>query len=420
MVTPASTNRRRQFVSKLNRKISDFSLMKIRDTLYRNPITTSSIVICAIFFLRFLVGGFDPSYYIVVGEKKSVKDDFIHDLKTLKNGSGYDGQYFYRYAINPFNKDLKYGNKYGRYGIKIDTPIYRRGRLIYPLFAWVLAFGQEELIPYTLILVNILAFISLFVIFKEIVSIFKLPFYYLYIPFLIGGLYFSVARNLSDILGCTIFAWCYLLFIKEKYSWFLFSSTLLLLCKETYVIFLAPAYLILFRNNFNKNSSFDRYIRNALLLLPWGVLISWKYLLTILYPDITSALPRKLGGDFDFPFKGMYDSMMMEFSIAQSIKGVYILWGILLITVCLKGIFDKKLFQVNNWMYWLIWINVPLVTCFAKSIYIDMWGFMRILAPTYLCVFLFLIEEKIEIPRWLIGYSVLMVISIVAIVVLVV
>lgn len=71
-------------------------------------------------------------------------------------------------------------------------------------------------------------------------------------------------------------------------------------------------------------------------------------------------------------------------------------------------------------MYWLIWINVFFVICFVKFIYIDMWGFMRILVFIYLCVFLFLIEEKIEILRWLIGYSVLMVILIVVIVVLVV
>lgn len=65
--------------------------MKIRDILYRNFIIILSIVICVIFFLRFLVGGFDFSYYIVVGEKKFVKDDFIYDLKILKNGLGYDG-----------------------------------------------------------------------------------------------------------------------------------------------------------------------------------------------------------------------------------------------------------------------------------------------------------------------------------------
>ncbi|HLJ81036.1 MAG TPA: hypothetical protein VKT52_06085 [Ktedonobacterales bacterium] len=59
---------------------------------------------------------------------------------------GYDGQFCYFIALDPQN---------ARY--YIDAPAYRYERILYPLVARALALGQSALIPYTLILVNILA-----------------------------------------------------------------------------------------------------------------------------------------------------------------------------------------------------------------------------------------------------------------------
>lgn len=59
---------------------------------------------------------------------------------------GYDGQFCYFIALDPQN---------ARY--YIDNPAYRYERILYPMAARALALGQAALIPYTLILVNILA-----------------------------------------------------------------------------------------------------------------------------------------------------------------------------------------------------------------------------------------------------------------------
>lgn len=59
---------------------------------------------------------------------------------------GYDGQFCYFIALDPQNARFY-----------IDAPAYRYERILYPLIARVLALGQSALIPYTLILVNILA-----------------------------------------------------------------------------------------------------------------------------------------------------------------------------------------------------------------------------------------------------------------------
>jgi hypothetical protein len=62
------------------------------------------------------------------------------------NASGYDGQFYYYIALDPVQARPH-----------IDNPAYRYTRILYPIVARLLAFGQPDLIPYALITVNWLA-----------------------------------------------------------------------------------------------------------------------------------------------------------------------------------------------------------------------------------------------------------------------
>lgn len=63
--------------------------------------------------------------------------------------AGYDGQFYYRLALNPFN--------WGKtaYGITMDQP-YRYTRIGYPLVSWLGSFGQHDLVPAALVAVNLI------------------------------------------------------------------------------------------------------------------------------------------------------------------------------------------------------------------------------------------------------------------------
>jgi hypothetical protein len=64
--------------------------------------------------------------------------------------NGYDGQFFYRLALNPFNLHRS------AYGITFDSK-FRAQRIGYPVLAWLVSFGQHQWVPVTLVLVNIAA-----------------------------------------------------------------------------------------------------------------------------------------------------------------------------------------------------------------------------------------------------------------------
>jgi len=65
------------------------------------------------------------------------------------NAAGYDGQFYYRLALDPFN-----WNKTA-FGITMDQP-YRYTRIGYPILAWLASFGQHQLVPVALVAINLL------------------------------------------------------------------------------------------------------------------------------------------------------------------------------------------------------------------------------------------------------------------------
>jgi hypothetical protein len=82
--------------------------------------------------------GGDPMMFVLTGTRYSQNDP---------DGSwGYDGQFAYYIASDPVGGCPQ-----------CDVPSYRYQRILYPVLAWVLALGQQALIPWALIAVNVVA-----------------------------------------------------------------------------------------------------------------------------------------------------------------------------------------------------------------------------------------------------------------------
>jgi hypothetical protein len=62
---------------------------------------------------------------------------------------GYDGQFYYRLALNPFNWHRT------AYSITMDYN-YRYTRIGYPVVAWIVSLGQHHLVPVALVVVNLI------------------------------------------------------------------------------------------------------------------------------------------------------------------------------------------------------------------------------------------------------------------------
>ena len=85
--------------------------------------------------------------FILVGRHFATPSQLPHGMPVAKT-YGYDGQFFYRLALNPLNF------RHTAYGITIDRP-YRYMRIGYPALTWLVSAGQHALVPVMLVMINI-------------------------------------------------------------------------------------------------------------------------------------------------------------------------------------------------------------------------------------------------------------------------
>lgn len=79
-------------------------------------------------------------------EKEGVAPEYFQKgMVIFDDKGGYDGQFYYYVAMDPFMNKGYFKNA------------YRQQRILYPLTARLFAFGKESLLPYTLYIVNLWA-----------------------------------------------------------------------------------------------------------------------------------------------------------------------------------------------------------------------------------------------------------------------
>ena len=89
------------------------------------------------------------SRFILVGQHFATPAQLPHGMPVAPT-YGYDGQFFYRLALNPLNFSQT------AYGITMDRS-YRYMRIGYPALTWLVSLGQHFLVPIMLVAVNVAA-----------------------------------------------------------------------------------------------------------------------------------------------------------------------------------------------------------------------------------------------------------------------
>jgi hypothetical protein len=102
--------------------------------------------------------GFDPSVLVHAAPPWTDPDLTPPSLTVLGDERGYDGQFFYRLAIDPWSTMPTIS------GVTLDVPGMRTGRIGFPLLAFALSGSVDSAVPWALLVVNLLALTALAVI----------------------------------------------------------------------------------------------------------------------------------------------------------------------------------------------------------------------------------------------------------------
>jgi hypothetical protein len=183
----------------------------------------------------------------------------------LPGGSmGYDGQYSYQIARDPFEG-----------WIHIDDPAYRYQRVLYPLFAKILAAGKVDWIPWSLLTVNIFSIVLGVLVTEEIMVHYGANRWYALVYGLNIGMLSAVRLDLNEPLAFLLFMFGVLCFIRERMMLSALLFGMASLTKEvTLVLSLGFVVNWLISRKWAKG-----YIGAALVLAPFfiwqGVLKNW-------------------------------------------------------------------------------------------------------------------------------------------------
>jgi hypothetical protein len=116
------------------------------------PFAITIALYAALAIAKLAVHHFDPSYFVMTGAPPCDPALTPPGLTVpTKDHNGYDGQFYYRLALDPFTREQAAD------GIWIDFPAHRQQRILYPLVAWTLSRGHPERLPWILFAINAVA-----------------------------------------------------------------------------------------------------------------------------------------------------------------------------------------------------------------------------------------------------------------------
>ncbi len=217
-----------------------------------------ALLICLAYVLLTLARyQFDPKYFALIGTR--------YDPGLPQGRPGYDGQFAYQIARDPLNG-----------WTKTDVPAYRYQRIVYPIVARVLALGSADLVPWTLIVVNVIALTAGVWLTEEILQHFQVSRWYALIYGLSAGTLMSVRLDLTEPLAYALAQAGVLLALKDRWRWAAVALALAALTKEVTLAAAAGiAVVYLAQRRWSRSLAFS-----AIVLLPfalWQVVLWWWF-----------------------------------------------------------------------------------------------------------------------------------------------
>lgn len=341
------------------------------------------IVILILFYALFLgvklyQNNFDLSGFIILGDKFVNGEYLPAKAIVIADSYGYDGQFYYRLALNPFTLEKT------DYGIALDQPGLRQQRILYPLVTWLVSLGNPGAIPLVMILVNIVSLFGLICLSVKITKNNDQPLWFSIILPLYPAFLIAFSRDLTELLASFLLISGYLFFNKNKYYsaavFFIFA----VLARETTLIFPTIAAFYFF-SLFIRNKKSSDFFKALIFFLPLVVYIIWQI---ILY-KIWGQLPLLLGNSLNltYPLKGLgyifyFKTLAAKFRILEVIY---------LLSLIIFGAINFR--KVSDWPLKIAWLAyVALSLFYSQWIWSEDWTFFRAFTELYIFSFILIVK----------------------------
>jgi len=285
---------------------------------------------------------FNAGALVVAGDQYTDPARAPRGLPVERHSAGYDGQFYYRLALNPFT------HRWIEYGIRLDVPTYRQQRILMPLIAWIFSLGNPSAIPWLFLIINIAGVALLAWCSSRLAAPWWSAAVWLY-----PGWLLTLSRDCSEIVEVSLLmATALALQGRRRFALATILGTLAVLAKETALLGIIGLTLMQLPAAF------------APLIVPVVAHLALKMLLF----NVWQAQSSLGTGHFAIPFSGLIHS----FSLARPFP---MMTNFELGALAMMAVLAALSFRRTYGAAWLLYL--PLLAVLDEGFWIEDWSFMR-------------------------------------------
>ncbi len=303
------------------------------------------------------------------------------------NRDGYDGQFYYMIAADPWHKH-----------IAVTTNWYQR--ILYPTLAHILSLGNKALIPIILLLINFVSIILGTYVLLLLLEKYKANLNLAYIFAFNVGILIAIIRDLPEPLLCLFIVLTIYYMEKKEDGIAIIYLAAALLTKEIAILFAAALlfYLLLKRE-------FKRFL---IYLGPLLLYSFWLLSLFLRFDKIALMESIERGG---IPFLGIAQYFLW-LKFPNDLNELYTYYSALpvLIFVVIQCVLVFKQKAKYHSYYWLsLTLQILFLISLTKHAYTELIdGLGRQAVILFLFSILFHVENNQQYNRWLLWLMILM------------
>ena len=358
-----------------------------------HPLVPLLLVVAAyLLFLGLRLRQVDITTFIVAGTE-FVDPAALPGPITVRHPIGYDGQFYYRLALNPLTRQPVAD------GVKLDSPLYRHRRILYPGLTWLLSLGQARLVPTALVAVNLLALAGMGWLGGLYAQAAAKPAWLGAFFGLYPGFILTFSRDLTEILEALLVLAALLALHRQR--WLLATGLLVtaVLAKET-ALLLASALGLVWLMTVRTDSQEGKWYTAVVPLAAYG---AWLLFLQWWW---RASLASDVQSNLGLPFKGMIE-VASSFSTFGQVQKVWLTEVVVLgITGIVTAVYlrasSAPLYEKLAWL-----LSSLLLVSLTAKVWIEDWAFLRAASLSYLLT----VAVLIKTGRWQVQALLLMISS---------
>jgi hypothetical protein len=233
---------------------------------------------------------------------------------------GYDGQFYFRLALNPFT------DKKSEFGVTLDAPVVRHQRMLLPLFTWLIARGNPETTPFAMMAVNMGAIVGCALVGGLLLSGFGVSAWYGLLFSLYPGFAVSVGRFLTEPLALFMILLSLLMLVHRRHFAAAMILSLAVLARETSTLVVAAGFFTWLSGKIFPNRKIGIFQPGvSFWVFPTVCFFLWQFWLWNNWSSVLldSENVAKLG----IPLVGFFQAMAANMANLSLETGFYLIMG---------------------------------------------------------------------------------------------